>query len=130
MLLHYRQLPKATRLKIITTNANQMDNQKNPKKKQCHFPAFDLSTKRIGFGNGTNRVTTVAYEVKCHPAHSTILKYLLIKFSVLDPFHHPTQTFTSSLTVQSNLPTLQQSKINSLNKLLLSLDWYRPKLQY
>ena len=27
----------------------------------------------------------VAYEVKCHPAHSTILKSLLIKLSVLDP---------------------------------------------
>ena len=63
------------------------------------FPAFDLSTKRIGFGNETNRVTTVAYEVKFQPAHSIILKYLLIKSSVLDPFHYPTQIFTSSLTV-------------------------------
>ena len=29
------------------------------------FPAFDLSTKRIGLGNGSNRVTTIAYEIKC-----------------------------------------------------------------
>ena len=49
------------------------------------FPAFDLSTKRIGFGNGTNRVTTVAYEVKCHSNHSTIVKSPLIKTSVLYP---------------------------------------------
>ena len=48
------------------------------------FPAFDLSTKRIEFDNGPNRVTTVAYEVKCHPAHATILKSLFIKLSVLD----------------------------------------------
>ena len=45
-------------------------------------PAFDLSTKRIEFDNGPNRVT---YEVKCHPSHSTILNSLLIKLSVLDP---------------------------------------------
>ena len=53
--------------------------------KSITIPVFDLSTKRIGFGNGTNRVTTVVYEVKCHPAHSTILKSLLIKASALDP---------------------------------------------
>ena len=50
------------------------------------FPAFDLSTKRFGFGNRSNRVTTIAYEVKCHPAHSTLLKSLLIKSSVVYPF--------------------------------------------
>ena len=33
------------------------------------FPAFEVSTKRIGFGNGSNRVTTVAYEVKYHFGH-------------------------------------------------------------
>ena len=30
------------------------------------------------------KIFTVAYEVKCHPAHSTILKSFLIKTSVLD----------------------------------------------
>ena len=49
------------------------------------FPPFDLSTKRIGFGNGSNRVTTNAYEIKYHPIHSTLLTYFLIKLSVLDP---------------------------------------------
>ena len=59
---------------------------KEPEKKNSViFPAFDLSTKRIGFGNGTHRLTTVEYEVKCHSAHSTILKYLVIKSSILDP---------------------------------------------
>ena len=33
------------------------------------FPAFEVSTKRIGFGNGSNRVTTVAYKVKYHLGH-------------------------------------------------------------
>ena len=47
------------------------------------FPAVDLSTKRIGFGSGSNRVTTVAYEVKYHPTNSTLLTSLLIKSSIL-----------------------------------------------
>ena len=45
------------------------------------FPAFDLSTKRVGFGNGNSRVTTVAYEIRCHPAHATLLKSILIQAS-------------------------------------------------
>ena len=79
-----------------TTNETAIHNHNNKRKpdgqpKEAEhsnsiiFPSFDLSTKRIGFGNNTNRVTTVAYEVKCHPAHSTILKSLIIKASVLDP---------------------------------------------
>ena len=68
-------------------NKRKPDRQlKEPEKNKNSviFPAFDLSTKRIGFGNGTKRVTTVAYVVKFHPVHSTILKYFLIKPSVLD----------------------------------------------
>ena len=49
------------------------------------FPSFDLSTKKTEFGNGSNRVITIAYEIKYYPAHSTLLKSLLIKSSVLDP---------------------------------------------
>ena len=49
------------------------------------FLSFDLFTKIIGFGNGSNIVTTVAYKIKFHPAHSTLLKSLLIKSSVLEP---------------------------------------------
>ena len=49
------------------------------------FLAFDLSIKRAGFGNGNARVTTVAYEIHCHPAHATLLKSILIQASVLDP---------------------------------------------
>ena len=54
-------------------------------KKSIIFPAFDLSTKRIGFGNETNRFIRVAYKIIYHSAHSTILKSLLIKSSVLEP---------------------------------------------
>ena len=39
----------------------------------------------MGLGNGNTRVTTVAYELRCHPAHTALLKLILIQVSVLDP---------------------------------------------
>ena len=49
------------------------------------FPVFDLSTKRIGFGNGAIRVTTIAYEVRFHSRHVTLLISILIRVLILDP---------------------------------------------
>ena len=46
--------------------------------------AFDLSTKKIGFGNGKIRVTTTAFEVKCHPDDAVILKRLFCRLSASD----------------------------------------------
>ena len=62
-------------------------NRKDPTTpdKTIVFPAFDLSTKRVGFGNGNSRVTTIAYGIRCHPTHATLLKSILIQASVLDP---------------------------------------------
>ena len=51
---------------------------------QITFPDFDLSTKKVGFGNSPHHVTTIAYEVKCHPDHSALLRVLLTRTSVLD----------------------------------------------
>ena len=62
-------------------------NRKDPttNEKTIVSPAFYLSTKRVGFGNENARVTTVAYEIRCHPDHATLLKSTLIQASVLDP---------------------------------------------
>ena len=57
----------------------------NTQDKTIVFPAFDLSTERVGFGNGTARVTTVVYKIRHHPVHDTLLKSILIQASVLDP---------------------------------------------
>ena len=84
------------------------------------FPAFDLSTKRIGFGNGTNRVTTVAYEFKYHLAHSTILKSLLVKYFVLEPLP-PSDTnihFISHGLIQSTDATTVKNKLTQQNHFL------------
>ena len=58
-------------LTVIEKNPAENDNA-------IVFLEFDLSTKRIGFRNGNARVTTVAYEMRCHPDHATILKPILI----------------------------------------------------
>ena len=80
----------------------------------------NMRWKRIGFGNGTNRVTTVAYEVKCHPAHSTILKSLLIKASVLDPLP-PSDTnihFIPHGLIQSIDATTVKNQLTQQNRFL------------
>ena len=63
-------------------------NRKDPttQDKTIVFSALDLSTKRVGLGNGNARVTTVAYEIRYHPAHAALQKSILIHASVLDPF--------------------------------------------
>ena len=77
--------------------------------------------KRIGFGNRTNRVITVVYEVKCSPAHSTILKFLLIKSSVLDP---PPLSDTNiyfiphSLIISTDATTVK-NKVSQQNRFLV-----------
>ena len=66
----------------LTTNnkRNPDGNRKEPDTQDntIVFPAFDLSTKHVGFGNGNVRVTTVAYEIRCHPAHAILLTSILI----------------------------------------------------
>ena len=72
-----------------TTNnkRNSDGNRKDPntQDKNIVSPAFDLLTKRVRYSNGTARVTTVAYKICCHSAHTTLLKSTLIQESVLDP---------------------------------------------
>ena len=51
---------------------------------QITFPAFRYINKTFDFDNSPHRVTTIAYEVKCHPDHGALLKVLLTWSSVLD----------------------------------------------
>ena len=77
---------------MVTTNTisrkrNTDGQPKVPEKyifNQITFPAFDLSTTKVGLGNSPHRVTTIIYEVKCHPDHSALLKVLLTRASVLE----------------------------------------------
>ena len=41
------------------------------------IPAFDLYSKEIGDGNGNERITTFAYEIRTSPSNANMLKNLL-----------------------------------------------------
>ena len=49
-----------------------------------HLPIFNLSTKNIHYGNGKRRVSTTAFEVKCHPNNAALLKRILFKATTND----------------------------------------------
>ena len=72
------------RLHQLEVNSNNKrnpdDNRKDPAKNSntIVFLAFYLSTKRVGFGNVNDRVTTVAYEIRCHTDHANLLISILI----------------------------------------------------
>ena len=46
--------------------------------------AFDLSTKKIEFGNGKRRVTVTTFKFKYHPNDALILKSLFCRLSASD----------------------------------------------
>ena len=45
------------------------------------IPAFNIHSKNVGNGNGVGRITTNAYEFRCHPDNSNIFKVLLARCS-------------------------------------------------
>ena len=77
---------------MITTNesTNKRDtngNRKDPKidtQKLIVFPAFDISIKKVGFGNGLNRVTTISNEIKYQPTHVSLLNFFQTKAYISD----------------------------------------------
>ena len=88
--------------------------------KTIDFPAFDISTKRVGFGNGTARVTTVAYEIRYHPVHAILLKSILIQAFVLDPVSHFDNHihFTLYGILQTTDATTVKNQITQQNRVL------------
>ena len=64
----------------IPTNQFQDGSEFDP----IQLPAFDISMERVGCGNGKRRVSTMAFEVKCHPDNEAILKRLLCRASASD----------------------------------------------
>ena len=48
------------------------------------LPPFDLYSKNIGHGNGDQRISTFAYEIRTTPDHAVTLKNILCKISMTD----------------------------------------------
>ena len=58
------------------------DNEGNPTGKQrILIPAFNIYSKEVGEGQGQNRVTTFASEIRTSPDNSAMLKNLLCQIS-------------------------------------------------
>ena len=51
-------------------------------KQRIVLPAFDLHNKEVGHGNGMQRVTTIAYEIRTSLVTAAVLKNLLYKISI------------------------------------------------
>ena len=50
-------------------------------KQKIVIPAFDLFSKKVGDGNGNERVTIFAYEIRTSPTNANMLKKLLCTIS-------------------------------------------------
>ena len=49
--------------------------------KEIVFLVFDLHIRRISFGNSDKLISTIAFEVRCHPDNTSILKTILSRIS-------------------------------------------------
>ena len=59
----------------------EINHDENDEWKEIVFPVFDLHMRRISFGNGDKRISTIIFEVRCHPDNASILKTLLSRIS-------------------------------------------------
>ena len=51
--------------------------KRNKGSTEINIPTFDIHHKTIESGNGKSRITTSAYEIRCHPNNSKIMNTLL-----------------------------------------------------
>ena len=76
---------------------------------EIYFPVFDIHHKTIGNSNEKNRIMTSAYESRCHPDDSRIMKTLLGRCSEDDSnvfsfiAYGLTQTTTNTTYICVNL---------------------------
>ena len=57
---------------------NEYEDSMDHSKKIIAIPAYDVTPTRIGYLSGSESITTKAYELRCDPSDSTILKNLIM----------------------------------------------------
>ena len=82
--------------------------------KRIVLPAFDLYSKNIGNGNGDQRISTFAYEIRTSPENAITLKSILCKISMtesneltfipygMDSLGKETRDITRSMIIKQN----------------------------
>ena len=77
-------------LMLVHLNEEEMKAMKNTSKEitddpqrqnEILIPAFDIHHKTVGNGNGANRISTTAFDIRCNPKDSSLLKTLMARCS-------------------------------------------------
>ena len=55
------------------------DAEDRVKKNEVLIPAFGIHHKTIGNGNESNRISTTAFNIRCNPKYSSLLKNLMAR---------------------------------------------------
>ena len=73
------------------------------------FPAFDLNMRIIMFGNSETRISTLTFEVRCHPDNTNVIKIILSRISSNEkspPSEEIIYFFSYGLVIFRVLPSL------------------------
>ena len=95
----------------------EINHDENDEWKEIVFPAFDL---HIRFRKGDKRISTIAFEVRCHPDNASILKTLLSRISSDDktPSSEETVHFAPYGLIQYSSPECYRHQIIMNNNFL------------
>lgn len=104
----------------IPTNQFQDGSECEP----VQFPAFNISMKRVGYGNGKRRVSIMTFEVKFHHDNATILKRLLCRASTSNekPLNNDNIHFVAYGLPQYTSSELYRTQILTKNNLLYNIS--------
>ena len=76
MLVHFNDYE----MTVMTTTSSK--NAENPQKQnEILIPVFDIHHKTVGNGNGSNRISMIAFDIHCNPKDSSIPKLLMARCS-------------------------------------------------
>ena len=96
------------------------EHDENDEWKEIVFPAYDLHMRRISFENGDKRISTIAFEVRCHPENASILKTIFSCISSDDktPSSEETVHFVPYGLIQYSSPECYRHQIIMNNNFL------------
>ena len=95
------------------TNTSKEITDDPQRQNEILVPAFDIHHKTVDNENGANRISTTAFDIRCNPKDSSVLKTLMARFledpnneftSIPYGFFHMTnaETYRRQIIVQNN----------------------------
>ena len=65
----------------VTKNTSKEITDDPQRQNEILIPAFDIHHKTVGNGNGANRISTIAFDIRCNLKDSSLLKTLMTRCS-------------------------------------------------